>query len=65
MSDATLLIQEVLYLLRFHTLSSKVKAKQETELELKSFAPPYVSIEWLVRYHFQKLYIAHFLFCPV
>uniref|UniRef100_A0A8C0UAJ4 Spermatogenesis associated 1 n=1 Tax=Cyanistes caeruleus TaxID=156563 RepID=A0A8C0UAJ4_CYACU len=33
-----------------------VKAKQETELELKSFAPPYVSTEWLVRYHSQKLH---------
>lgn len=47
MSHATLLTKEVLYLLRFHTLSSKVKAEQETELELKSFAPPYVSTEGL------------------
>lgn len=61
MSHATLLLKEVLYLLYFHTLSSKVKAEQETELELKSFAPPYVSTEWFVRYHFQKLYIARFL----
>lgn len=56
MSHATLLIKKywVLYLLCFHTLFSKVKAKQETELELKSFAPPYVSTDWLVRYIFRK-----------
>lgn len=46
-SHATLLMKKVFYLLCFHTLSSEVKAKQETELELKYFAPPYVSTECL------------------
>lgn len=51
--------KKLFYWLCFHSLSSKVKAKQETELELESFAPPYVCIEWLLRYHFQKLFTLH------
>lgn len=52
----------VFYCLHFHSFSSKVKAKQETELEVKSFAPPYVCIEWLLRHHFQKLFTKNVLF---